>query len=163
MAQKSLGFQIVNRESAAAVHHGGGALLGFTSDDSLDVIDHDSNPRAILEAAEESLESLLDMPEGETVSLDGVEALKRFYEAISADMRCHNARAARSVVTRILAIGHRSGALREFALEDIGAVFGHSRQNICQSSNKADELLGGQFKPTRKGPSSRRKTDTADQ
>lgn len=132
---------IEKKESRAAA-----GLQTFCNEGELDIVSSEPSPAEQLER----LEDLLELPEGESVSLDGVEALRRFFELLATDVR--GKRGPRVILRRVLGVAHRCGALREFALAELGLAAKCSRQNIFQSASAVEAILGTSFPRERKGP-----------
>lgn len=134
-------MQIIERESRAE-----GLRTHCSETGELDVQSNDLTPPEQLE----NLEDLLELPQGEQIGLDGVEALRRFFELIGADVR--GRRGPRVILRRVLGIAHRCGALRSISLEELGKSADCSRQNLHQSATAVEERLGSYFPREAKGP-----------
>lgn len=133
-------MQTIQKESRAE------GLRTFCNEGELDIVSNDLTPLEQLER----LEDWLELPEGESVSLDGVEALRRFFEILGADIK--GRRAPRVILRRIFGIAHRTGALRQFTLAELGLAANCSRQNLHQSATAVEERLGTAFPREKKGP-----------
>ncbi len=135
-------MQTVEKKGSRAAE----GLATFCNEGELDIVSGEPSPPEQLER----LESLLELPQGEQIGLDGVEALRRFFELIGADVR--GRRGPRVILRRVLGIAHRCGALRWISLEELGKSADCSRQNLHQSATAVEERLGSYFPREKKGP-----------
>lgn len=111
----------------------------FIDGDGFDVVSNEPSPA-------DSVEKLLDMPEGESVAADSVAVLRRLFEVLSQDINMAGKRGPQTLTRRVLALGHRCGALKGYSLKQLAEATGPcTRQAIAQAADVAEESLGRKF------------------
>lgn len=120
--------------------HTEGRVSGYKSyldGDSWDIVSNDPDPA-------EQVAKLMDMPDGESVEDAGQAAIRRLFEVVATDLR-GGRKDPIHICRRLLALGHRVGALRDYTLQDIADAMKTSRQAVCQNANLAERLVGREF------------------
>lgn len=111
----------------------------FINGDGFDVVSNEPSPA-------DTVERLLDMPEGESVAADGVAALRRLFEVLARDVDMAGKRGPQTLTRRVLAVGHRCGALKDYSLKQLAEATGPcTRQAIAQAADIAEKSLGRKF------------------
>lgn len=111
----------------------------FINGDSFDIQDGSPSPS-------DTVERLLDMPEGEEVAADGVAVLRRLFEVLARDVDMAGKRGPQTLTRRVLALGHRCGALKDYSLKELAAATGPcTRQALAQAADVAEKSLGRKF------------------